>query len=158
MNFQTMNKQRKAILITAVIGIVAMFLPWVKITVFGMSSSANGMHGRGFIIFACFVGAGVAAFLGDQTKTLEKKFWFISLICGGLATLLMLLELISASSKNYFSYLSFGFYLAIVAAVGVLVSSWLFRSPTDSIKGGFDSLKSDIHDRTKPTGGDTPQV
>ncbi len=36
MNFQTMNKQRKFILIAAAVGIIAMFLPWVKISFFGI--------------------------------------------------------------------------------------------------------------------------
>lgn len=37
MNFQTMNKQRKFVLIPAAAGIISMFLPWVRISVFGFS-------------------------------------------------------------------------------------------------------------------------
>ena len=32
MNFQTLNKQRKMILIAAAIGLIAVFLPWIKMS------------------------------------------------------------------------------------------------------------------------------
>ncbi|HMK05397.1 MAG TPA: hypothetical protein VK489_14445 [Ferruginibacter sp.] len=148
MNFQTMNKQRKFILIAAAVGIIAMFLPWIKITFFGLSSSVNGMHGNGILVFFCFIGAGVAAFLGDQTKSLDKTFWFIALACGALASVIMVWNFIDAMGGGT-SYLSIGFYLAGLAAVGILLSAYMFRSPADSIKGGFDSLKKDIEEKAK---------
>jgi uncharacterized membrane protein len=138
MNFQTMNKQRKFILIAAAIGVVAMFLPWVSF--FGIS--VNGMHGEGFLVFLCFAGAGVVAFLGDQTKSLDKTFWFVALACGALASLIMIIDFLRA--LDILGAFSIGFYLAILAAIGVLASAYMFRSPGDSIKGGFDSLKNDI--------------
>ena len=33
MNFQTMNKQRKFVLIAAAIGVISMFLPWISISI-----------------------------------------------------------------------------------------------------------------------------
>ena len=148
MNFQTMNKQRKFILIAAAVGFIAMFLPWVRISFFGMSSSVNGMHGSGILVFLCFIGAGVVAFLGDQTKNLDKTFWFIALACGALASLIMVWNLIDVMGGGM-SYLSIGFYLAVLAAVGVLLAAYIYRNPSDSIKGGFDSLKQDIEEKTK---------
>jgi hypothetical protein len=149
MNFQTMSKQRKFILIAAVAGIIAMFLPWITISIFGFGSSINGMHGSGILVFLSFVGAGIVSYMGDQTKTLEKTFWFVALICGALATLIMLWFLIDTMGSVGMSFLSFGFYLAVLAAIGVLGSAYLFRSPTDSIKSGFDSLKNDIEQKSK---------
>jgi ABC-type uncharacterized transport system permease subunit len=146
MNFQTLNKQRKFILIAAAVGVIAMFLPWVSFSAFGFSSSVNGMHGEGFLVFLAFAGAGVVAFLGDQTKSLEKTFWFIALACGALASLIMIIDLLRALSV--LSAFSIGFYLAILAAIGVLAAAYMFRSPGDSIKGGFDSLKNDIEKKT----------
>ena len=90
MNFETMSKQRKFILIAAAVGFIAMFLPWINISFFGISSSLNGMHDKGILVFICFVVAGVLAYTGDQTKNLDKKNWFIVLIAGALATLIML--------------------------------------------------------------------
>lgn len=155
MNFQTMNKQRKFILIAAAAGIIGMFLPWIRVSFFGMSSSVNGFHGAGILTFLCFIGAGAVAFLGDQTKNLDKTSWFIALACGALATLLVLWFLIDSSEGM--SFLSIGFYLDLLASIGVLVAAYLFRSPTDSIKGGFDSLKHDIEEKTKNTNPPPPQ-
>lgn len=148
MNFQTMNKQRKFILIAAAVGVIAMFLPWVRISFFGMSSSVNGMHGSGILVFLCFVGAGVVAFLGDQTKNLDKTFWFIALACGGLASLIMIWNFIDVVGSGL-SFLSIGFYLAVLSAVSMLLATYIYRSPSDSIKSGFDSLKHDIEEKTK---------
>ncbi len=153
MNFQTMNKQRKFILIAAVAGFIAMFLPWVRISFFGISNSVSGMHGSGILVFFCFIGAGVVAFLGDQTKNLDKTFWFIALACGALASLIMVWNFIDAMG-GALSYLSIGFYLAGLASAGILLSAYMFRNPTDSIKGGFDSLKKDIEEKAK--GSNTP--
>jgi len=156
MNFQTMNKQRKFILIAAAAGVIAMFLPWIRISFFGMSSSVNGMHDLGILVFFCFAGAGVVAFLGDQTKNLDKTSWFIALVCGALATLVMVYYLIDGMGGAGMSFLSIGFYLAALAAIGVLVSAYMFRNPSDSIKGGFDSLKHDIEEKTKNTNPPPP--
>ena len=70
MNFQTMNKQRKFILIAAVVGIIGMFLPWINVFFF----SVNGMHSWGILAFLSFIVAGAVALLGDQTKNLDKTF------------------------------------------------------------------------------------
>jgi len=144
MNFKSLNKQRKYILMAAAIGFIAMFLPWIRVDYF----SINGMHDRGIIIFLCFVVAGVIAYLGDQTKNLERTSWFIALICGALATIIMLWYFIDASGYGS-SLFSFGFYIAALAAIGVLLAAYLFRTAGDTIKNGFDSLKNKIEQKTK---------
>ncbi len=150
MNFQTMNKQRKFVLIAAAVGVISMFLPWFSIPFFG---SINGMHGSGFLVFICFAGAGVLAFMGDQTKGLDTTFWFITLACGALATIIVVWNLISAMGTGYgvSSYIGFGFYIAALAAIGVLLAAFLLKAPGASIKGGFDSLKNDIEKKTDNT-------
>ncbi|MEP6675063.1 MAG: hypothetical protein ABJA78_07905, partial [Ferruginibacter sp.] len=92
MNFQTMSKQRKFVLIAAAIGAISCFLPWVSFEIFGMSSSVNGMHGIGILVFLCFVGAGAVCLMGNQTATLDKTFWFVALACGGIASLIMVIN------------------------------------------------------------------
>lgn len=153
MNFQTMNKQRKFILIAAAAGILGMFLPWVS--VFGYS--VNGMHGEGIVVFLALLGAGVVAFLGDQTKSLEKTFWFIALACGAVATLITVINFIRGMEA--ISYYGIGFYLATAASIAVLACAYMFRSPGDSIQSGFNSLKSDIEKKTdnnSNSGGTNP--
>jgi len=155
MNFQTMNKQRKFILIAAAVGVIAMFLPWVRVSFFGISNSVNGFHDIGILVFLCFVGAGVVAFLGDQTKSLDKTFWFIALAAGGIAALIMVINFLRA--LDMLSYLSFGFYLALLASLAVVGAAYMYRSPGDSIKGGFDSLKNDI-EKKADNNSNTPQA
>ncbi len=85
MNFQTMNKQRKFVLIAAAVGVISMFLPWF-LSLFRFwamtNRSENGLHGNGIFVFLCFIACGVIAYLGDQTKNLDKTMWAIALSCG----------------------------------------------------------------------------
>lgn len=149
MNFQTMSKQRKFVLIAAAAGVIGTFLPWVS--VFGFS--VNGLHGFGIFIFLCFIVAGALAFMGDQTKNLDKTNWMITLIAGGLAALIMVINLLN--SIDGFSFLGIGFYIDLLASIGVLAAAFLFRTPGDTIKGGFDSFKKDMNDKMKNTGSNS---
>jgi hypothetical protein len=66
-----------------------------------------------------------------------------------LASLLMGWYLVNAIGG--LSSMSIGFYVAVLAALGVLGAAYIYRSPSDSIKSGFDSLKNDIEEKTKNT-------
>ena len=157
MDFQTMNKQRKFVLIAAVAGVVGMFLPWWSVSMFGASNSINGMHGNGIIVFICFVVAGIMATMGDQKTTLPSTSWIITLICGALGVLIVGWDIMRSSQYGIGSALSFGIYLAALAAIGVVAAAFMFRAPTDTIKGGFDSFKKDIDSRMKnPNDGNHP--
>jgi amino acid transporter len=154
MNFQTMNKQRKFVLIAAAVGVISMFLPWISFFGFNI----NGMHGSGILVFLCFVVSGIIALLGDQTKNLEKTMWGITLIAGALALLVILYFLIDSSGSNNIlgsvTGFSFGFYLSGLAAIAVLLSAYLLRSPTDTLKDSFNSMKKNIETKMH-TPGDT---
>lgn len=156
MNFQTMSKQRKFILIAAIAGVIGMFLPWYSFSLFGSYASVNGMHGEGLLVFLCFTVAAVITYLGDQTKTLLPSSWIIVLICGALATLIVGWNILRSSDYGFAASMSFGIYLAVLAAIGVVAAAFVFRSPTDTIKGGFDSFKKDVNDRMKNTGSNNP--
>jgi hypothetical protein len=147
MNFQTMSKQRKFVLIAALVGVVATFLPWWSFSTFGYAYSINGFHGLGILAFLCFVAAGVMAYMDDQTTNLNKTKWMATLIAGGIATLIILYYMVGSGSVM--STLGIGIYLSALAALGIVLSAFLFRSPTDDIKGGFDSLTNDISNRMK---------
>ncbi|KAA9041688.1 hypothetical protein FW778_06605 [Ginsengibacter hankyongi] len=159
MNFQTMNKQRKFVLIASAIGVISMFLPWVSIPFLG---SVNGMHGSGIFIFLCFVVAGIITLLGDQTKNFDTSMWTITLVTGAIPILIILYYLIDASGNTIFgSVIGFGVYIGGLAAIGVLASAYIFRSPTDNLKDTFNTMKKNIeskintHDNTT-TGSTTP--
>ena len=148
MNFSTMSKQRKFVLISAAVGIISMFLPWISVSMFGYSQSVNGMHDKGIIVFLCFAASGVIAYLGDQTKNLDKNMWMITLIAGVLA-LLLIIWFYSQATNNILgsSFVGFGIYVAAIAAIGILASAYMFRSPTDNIKDSFNNIKKDIENK-----------
>lgn len=156
MNFQTMSKQRKFVLIAALAGVVGMFLPWYSFSIFGATGSVNGMHNNGIIAFICFAVAGVMAYLGDQTKTLPSTSWIVTLICGALAVIIVGWNIFRSGDLGLGSSMTFGIYLAGIAAVGVVAAAFMFRAPEDSIKSGFDSLKKDINTKmNNPNSGNT---
>lgn len=140
MNFQTMSKQRKMILIAAAVGVIAMFLPWwsISLGIFG-GGSVSGMHDVGILVFLCFAAAGVLAFMGDQTKNLSKTNWMLALLAGGLASLIMVIKFIGW--LDILSAVSYGFYLALVASLGMLFFTYQNRTSGDTLQSGFDSLK-----------------
>lgn len=147
MNLQTMNKQRKFVLIAASLGTIAMFLPFIRISFFGISNSVNGMHDTGILIFLCFVGCAVIALMGDQTQNLGKTIWIVALVASGIAALLMVIKFLQA--MDAISLFSIGFYLALAASLGLLFAVYNYRPAGYNIKDGFDSLKHDINDKSK---------
>lgn len=146
MNFQTMSKQRKMVLIAAAVGIISMFLPWASY-IFG---SINGMHGNGTIVFLALAAAGVVAFLGDQTTNLTKTNWMIVLIAGGVAALFMIINFFDL--MQIIGHLGIGFWGALAASIGVVAFAFMNRSASDSLQGGFDSLKGEVNRRMASTG------
>lgn len=157
MNFQTMSKQRKFVLISAAVGFISMFLPWISVSMMGYSQSVNGMHDKGILVFLCFVASGVIAYLGDQTKNLDKTMWAVTLLAGAIA-LLFTIWFYSQASGSILgsSFIGFGVYIAAIASIGIIVSAYMFRSPTDNLKDGFNSMKKDIESKMGNTGNTPP--
>jgi peptidoglycan/LPS O-acetylase OafA/YrhL len=156
MNYQTMSKQRKFVLISAAVGFISMFLPWFSIPIFGFNQSVNGMHDKGILVFVCFVVCGVIAYLGDQTKKLEKNMWAITLAAGAFALLIITWFYFQATSSFMgTSIVGLGVYLAAIAAIGIIASAWLFKSPAHNIKDSFNGIRKDIGNRMSTTGNAT---
>ncbi len=156
MNFQTMSKQRKFILIASAAGVISMFLPWVSISLFGYTQSVNGMHDIGILVFLCFLAGAAIAYLGDQTKNLDRNMWGIALAAGAIALLSIIYFYFKMSNSVMgSSFVGFGLYISGIAALGVLGSAYMLRSPTDNIKDTFNNIKKDIEGRmsnpAKPT-------
>ena len=148
-----MSKPRKYVMIAAAIGVIGMFLPWFSLPFFG---SINGMHGSGIFVFLCLAACVALAFWGDQTKTLDRTFWMIVLIASGLASIWMIIWFFDLIG-NGFNYVSFGFYIAFLATLATLYCAYKYRSPSDNIKDGFDSMKRDIEAKMKSNpGSSTP--
>jgi hypothetical protein len=161
MNFQTLNRQRKFILLAALAGLIAMFLPWVTVSadaaaadltdsIFGkqaMSLSENGMHGAGIIVFLSYLFAVALSLLSEQTRTLEKTSWLCAMAAGGAALLFTVILLantpagamgIAKSSAGY------GAWISLLASAAILASAWLFRTPGYTLKDSIDQVKKNL--------------
>ncbi len=158
MNFQTMNKQRKFVLIFAAAGVISMFLPWIPVSLFGYSQTQNGMHDVGVLTFLCFVVISVITYLGDQSKNFDKTMWPVVLIAGTVA-ILSIIWFYSKANDSIMgsSLIGFGLYIAAIAAIGILASAYMFRSATDNLKDSFTNLKNELENKintpTHPTSG-----
>ncbi len=153
MNFQTMSKQRKFILIAAAAGVISMFLPWVSISLFGYTQSVNGMHDMGILVFLCFLASTAIAYLGDQTKNLERNMWGIVLAAGAIAVLSVIYFYFKMSNSIMgSSFVGFGLYISTIAALGILGSAYMLRSPTDNIRDSFNNIKKDIENKMGNSG------
>lgn len=148
MDFKTMSKQRKFILCASIAGLISMFLPWLSVSILGMSQSSNGMHGWGILAFFCFVISGLLSLYGNQKVNLDKTSWMLALILG-IVPLIIVVSYYSQMANSFLGadFIGFGIYITALAAIGVMVSAWLFRSPTDSLKDGFDSLKKSVEQK-----------
>ena len=143
-----MNKQRKFVLIAAVIGIISMFLPWISVSLFGYSQSQNGMHGIGVLVFFCFAASLTFSYIGDRSKNLDKSIWVIVLAAGSIALLGAIIFYFNASDSILGnSLVGYGLYIGGLAAIGILASAYIYRSPTDNIKDGINRIKQNIESK-----------
>ena len=144
MNFQTMSKQRKFILIAAAVGIIAVFLPWISIGAFGVKESQNGFHSYGIVVFLAFAVAVVISLIGDQTKTLDQSMWMVALVAGVIAALFTLIFFSRLNDAFGIVDPGFGIWISFIAAAGVIGAAWLYKNPADNLKSGFESLKKSM--------------
>lgn len=158
MDFQTMSKQRKFILIASAVGIISMFLPWFSVSMFGVSQSTNGMHGWGILAFFCFVITGLIALYGNQKVNLDRSMWMLTMILA-IVPLIVAITTYSKMSDSFMGteFIGFGVYIAGIASVAVLASAWLFKSPTDNLKDGFDTLKKSVESKLGNSGNVSQQ-
>ena len=152
MNFMLMHKQRRFVLILAAIGIIAVFLPWVRVGgIFGNSLNANGFNGVGVVVFLCLLAIAIIAIMGDQKKAEERTMWMITLLAAFIALLFAVIKY-SQISGSAFGIVSagYGLWISLAASLAVLIAAWLFKSPGDSLQSGFDSLKKNIPHTSLP--------
>ena len=122
-----LHKQKLYALIIAGVGLIAMFLPWWKISfggyggfAGGMSTTINGLHELGFISLLGFIGAGAVTFaMGDKTKPYEGQPKMIAAACFAGAALIALIQFLRQTK-----FASFGIFLAIAA--GVVGALWVW--------------------------------
>jgi hypothetical protein len=144
MNFQAMSKQRKFLLITALAGIISVFLPWHTAGGIFEGLNINGFHGVGVLVFFLFAAVGVLAIVGDQTKPLDKTLWLIALAAGAISILCIVARLSGASDAFGILSPGIGLWIALAASVGIVAFAWMYKNPGDTLQNAFDGLKKNI--------------
>lgn len=148
MDFSTLHKQRKFVLVAAAVGTISCFLPWASALGFTV---ANGLHGKGILVFMAFIAAGVISLLGKTTDAFDKAMWMAVLIAGAIALLFTVLFMTDISGA-FGASIGFGLWIALLSSIGVLASAWAYKSPSDTLQGGFDSLKNKVSSSLNSTG------
>jgi hypothetical protein len=142
MDFNSLHKQRKFVMIAALVGIISMFLPWVSF----MGYSSNGLGGAGTLILLAFIAAGVLAYLGDQKKPMAKNNWLGALGCGALIILIWVINFLRLPSGAS-NVIGIGFWVCALAAAGVLVPTFLFRDPSQDLKQSLSDMKKQVENK-----------
>lgn len=96
LKFITMNKQRLAILITAGLGGLATFMPWIKVPILG---SVSGTQGDGWITLILFGVAIALSLMNDRSKMLVGGLRIVAVIPPMLASVIGILKIMEFKSK-----------------------------------------------------------
>lgn len=91
-----------------------------------------GFHGIGVPVFFIFAGVGVMAILGDQTKTLDRTRWLITLAAGLIAILGIITRLSSTSDAFGILKPGLGLWLSLAASIGIMAFAWLYKTPGEA--------------------------
>ena len=94
-----------------------------------------------------FAVAGILSIIGTQTEALDKNIWFGAIICGAIALLCVVITLLSSQTGDFGfagTSIGFGLWIALIASILVLIFSWIYKKPANSLKSGFDSIKQTV--------------
>lgn len=130
-----MNKQRMFILIAAVIGIAATFLPWIELPM----GSVAGTKGDGWITLLLFTISAVLTVLGQRTSSLQGVRMYGAIapaLISGLIALYKILNFNSSmpDSDNPFALairssisVGIGLYLVLIAGLAIPAIGYFLR-------------------------------
>ena len=126
------HKQKLYSLICAGAALIALLLPWAKVSYAGYGGgSVNGLHGEGFITLLGVGAVAAACFMGDKMRGFEGNFRNIAL--GGFVAIIAgaVIAMINVSSKGKgIIKPGLGLWLAIAAgAVGLLFLLGIIKFP-----------------------------
>lgn len=141
-----MEKNRLFIIISAAVAILSSFLPWASLNAGAFGSySWNGLHGDGWFVIIFAVVAIVLACLNDVKSSLPKGFAIGVIVSGALSTIVTLIDLFGVNkyAVNFNGYgvsIGFGFILALIASIAIVVTGLLAMSGGKITKGTFEEL------------------
>ncbi len=149
MDFATLHKQRKFIMIAALIGAIGTFLNWFtypSIAIFNTSTGGGGIKGTSFgagtFTLIGLLACGVLAYLGNQKEHLAKNTWLVVLGASALATILCAIKLIQSS--DYGGSIGIGLIISMVGAVATVAAAFIYKNPTDDLKQSLNDIKKQV--------------
>ena len=108
--------------VAAVVGIIATFLPWVSSTVLGITFTAKGSDGDGWITFVLYLAVlGLAIF--DMLKGAKWAKITMSIVAA-LAAVVALIKIPDILSHGSLS-IGVGLILTIVAGIVAAIMPWI---------------------------------
>lgn len=131
---QILVKQRIAIIGSAIIGVIAAFLPYQ--TVWGYSVSLiETRDGTGYIIIITFLISLIVALGGDRQKVMRKGHLAGAIIPGIIPGVLLLLVAAGQASQGIGDIVNYGigFYLVIIASASILISGLSLKDEPTSL-------------------------
>ena len=128
-----MNKQRVSVLLAAGAGIVGTLMPWVTVSMLGISQSENGLGtGDGKIIIVLFGIACLLSLLGDWSFGVEGGARIGAIVLGLVGAIIALMDINNFHEKvggmGGLASIGFGLYLIVIA--GVLLPILAFAVPS----------------------------
>jgi|GEM_PF-1725655 len=118
-----MHKQRLSLVISAAVGIIATFLPFMK-TWFYSVSLIETRDGSGYVVLALFAICIIITLVGNRTVAMTKVHLAGAIIAGVLPGLLLLLFVISRVNDDLAKFLTnfdIGFYAILIASAAILI-------------------------------------
>lgn len=176
MNFQLLHKQKKFIVIASIIGLIAVFMPWLKVNMFMINKTVSGFSGPGIFTFIAFV---VSFFIciypaEKQQQSLQGSKWLVTLIFQSISLLIIVYLIYQAKSvssdindvtdffgeetkkesKGLFGgNFGIGIWIALICNISGLASCWFLKEAGTNVS----SAVSSINIPTIPTIGNSSQ-
>lgn len=152
MNFQIMHLQKKLVFFAALAGVIAMFLPWVNISAFGMDvgQNSNGLKGSGILMFFLFIACGLLSFSGKPYLPFSISYWFIAQVLAAIIVLITVMGLLRSADGDIGGMgiveakPGVGFYLALVSGICINIFLWIYKGKDHTLKSGFESAKEQL--------------
>ena len=107
--------------IAAIVGLIGIFLPWASISAFGISVTARGTDGNGWICLIMFI-----AILGVVCYNIYKKFEWTKLcvtIAAGIAFLIAIINLFDVTGSGL--PVGIGLILTVLASLACGIMPWI---------------------------------
>ncbi|MDO4889120.1 MAG: hypothetical protein Q4A25_00275 [Candidatus Saccharibacteria bacterium] len=136
--------------IAAALGVVALFLPWYKVTFWGTSVSTNAFGNKAWIAIIEIVALVLfilMELLPEKTvksinKVLVEKAKIIKIALGGVTAAFGLLGMILYLSESYgMGQMGIGWFITMIAAVGVIVITVIKAKQLDKVVAGKATKK-----------------